>query len=105
VGFRSLRCRFDSYRGYRSEVRCASPARPPLRESVGAVFCCLHLKEIHFLISGIFVVYLFQMTSLFLYIGPGMGVGTLILVLLISAIVLLAVGYTVWARIKRIFKK
>lgn len=51
------------------------------------------------------MVYVFQMTSLFLYIGPGMGVGTLILVLLISAIVLLAVGYTVWARIKRIFKK
>jgi hypothetical protein len=41
----------------------------------------------------------------FLYIGPGMGVGTLILVLLISAIVLLAVGYSIWARIKRIFKK
>ena len=41
----------------------------------------------------------------FLYIGPGMGVGTLILVLLISGIVLLAVGYTLWARIKRIFKK
>ena len=41
----------------------------------------------------------------FLYIGPGMGVGTLILVLLISGIVLLALGYTLWSRFKRIFKK
>lgn len=41
----------------------------------------------------------------FLYIGPGMGVGTLILVLLISGIVLLALVYTLWARFKRIFKK
>ena len=41
----------------------------------------------------------------FLNIRPGLGVGTLILVLLISAFVLLAVGYIVYARIKSINKK
>ncbi len=40
-----------------------------------------------------------------LNIGPGMCVGSLILVLLITGIVLLALGYMLWSRIKRIFMK
>lgn len=41
----------------------------------------------------------------FLYIGPGMGVGTMILVFLIAGIVLFAFGYIIWHKIKKIFKK
>lgn len=48
MGFRSLRCRFDSYRGYRSQVPCASPAKPSLRANVEAVFCARYSRKIHF---------------------------------------------------------
>lgn len=41
----------------------------------------------------------------FLYIGPGMGVGTMILVFLIAGIVLFAFGYIIWHKVKKIFKK
>lgn len=40
-----------------------------------------------------------------LYIGPGMGVGTMILVFVIAGIVLFAFGYIIWYKIKSIFKK
>lgn len=39
-----------------------------------------------------------------LYIGPGMGIGSLLLVGLIVGIVLLAIGYILWSKIKRLFK-
>jgi len=41
----------------------------------------------------------------FLYIGPGMGLGTMVLIFLIAGIVLFAFGYILWHKIKKIFKK
>jgi len=43
--------------------------------------------------------------SEFLYIGPGLGMGTIVVVLLISAMVVVSLGYVVWLRIKKYFKK
>jgi TM2 domain-containing membrane protein YozV len=40
-----------------------------------------------------------------LYIGPGLGIGTIILIFLIGGIVVFAFGYIIWMRIKRLFKK
>lgn len=40
-----------------------------------------------------------------LYIGPGMGVGTMVLVFVIAGIVLFAFGYIIWHKVKSIFKK
>ena len=40
-----------------------------------------------------------------LYIGPGMGIGTMILIFVIAAIVLFAFGFILWHKIKKIFKK
>ncbi len=40
-----------------------------------------------------------------LYIGPGLGIGTIILIFLISGIVLFAFGYIFWLKIKSLFKK
>jgi len=40
-----------------------------------------------------------------LYIGPGIGLGTTILIFLIAGIVLFAFGYIIWYKIKNIFKK
>jgi TM2 domain-containing membrane protein YozV len=40
-----------------------------------------------------------------LYIGPGMGIGSIILVLLISGIVLFAFGYIVYSKVKNFLKK
>ena len=40
-----------------------------------------------------------------LYIGPGLGVGTIILMLIIGGIVVFAFVYTFWLRIKLFFKK
>ncbi|MCR9152732.1 MAG: hypothetical protein ACPGVV_02170 [Croceimicrobium sp.] len=40
-----------------------------------------------------------------LYIGPGMGTGAIILVLLIGALVLFSLGYIIYLRIKRLGKK
>jgi len=42
--------------------------------------------------------------SLF-YIGPGMGAGTMILVLVIAAIVVFSIGYIIWLKAKKLFKK
>lgn len=41
----------------------------------------------------------------FLYIGPGLGVGTIILIFLIGGIVLFAFGYIIWMKLKGIFRK
>ncbi len=45
------------------------------------------------------------MTMDLLYIGPGMGLGTTILVLLIGAIVLFSFGYIIWHKVKKLFNK
>ncbi len=40
-----------------------------------------------------------------LYIGPGLGAGTIILIFVIGGIVLFSFGYIFWARLKRLFGK
>ncbi len=40
-----------------------------------------------------------------LYIGPGMGIGSIILIFLIAGIVLSAFGYIIWHKVKTLFKK
>lgn len=44
------------------------------------------------------------MSSL-LYIGPGLGVGTIVLILVIGGIVLFSFGYIIWLKAKKFFKK
>ena len=43
--------------------------------------------------------------TLLSYIGPGLGMGTILLVLLIFGVVVLSFGYILWIRIKRFFRK
>ncbi len=45
------------------------------------------------------------MISQFLYIGPGLGVGSLILMFLIGAIVIFSLGFIIYLKAKRFFKK
>lgn len=45
------------------------------------------------------------MSAPFLYIGPGLGTGTIVLILLISGLVFFSFGYIIWIRIKQRFKK
>ena len=45
------------------------------------------------------------MVNSLLYIGPGLGVGTIVLILLIGGIVLFSFGYIIWLRAKKFFKK
>ncbi|MCE2495398.1 MAG: hypothetical protein J4F31_02280 [Flavobacteriales bacterium] len=45
------------------------------------------------------------MSTPYLYIGPGLGVGTVVLILIIGGIVLFSFGYIIWIRIKRRFRK
>lgn len=40
-----------------------------------------------------------------LYIGPGMGIGTIILMFIIGGIVLFAFGYIIWLKTRRLFRK
>jgi hypothetical protein len=40
-----------------------------------------------------------------LYIGPGLGIGTIILIFVISAIVLFSFGYIFWLKIRKLFKR
>ena len=40
-----------------------------------------------------------------LYIGPGLGVGTIVLMFIIGGIVLFAFGYIFWLKVKKFFKK
>ncbi len=44
------------------------------------------------------------MSSL-LYIGPGIGVGTVVLMFVIGGIVLFSFGYIFWLKFKKFFKK
>jgi TM2 domain-containing membrane protein YozV len=44
------------------------------------------------------------MSSL-LYIGPGLGVGTIVLILVIGGIVLFSFGYIIWLKAKKFFNK
>ncbi len=44
------------------------------------------------------------MSSL-LYIGPGLGVGTIVLIFIIGGIVVFSFGFVLWLKIKRFFKK
>lgn len=39
-----------------------------------------------------------------LYIGPGLGIGTIVLIFIIGGIVLFAFGYIFWSKIKGLFK-
>ncbi|NND76727.1 MAG: hypothetical protein HKN39_00910 [Flavobacteriales bacterium] len=45
------------------------------------------------------------MSQILQYIGPGMGIGTIILVLIIGGIVLFSFGYIIWLKIKAFLKK
>lgn len=40
-----------------------------------------------------------------LYIGPGLGIGTIILIFVIGGMIIFAFGYIFWLKIKRLFKK
>ena len=40
-----------------------------------------------------------------LYIGPGLGIGTIILIFVIGGIVLFAFGYIFWMKIRAIFRR
>jgi hypothetical protein len=40
-----------------------------------------------------------------LYIGPGIGLGTAILIFVIAGIVLFAFGYIIWYKVRNLFKK
>lgn len=40
-----------------------------------------------------------------LYIGPGLGVGTIVLIFVIGGIVLFSFGYILWLKLRRFFKK
>lgn len=40
-----------------------------------------------------------------LYIGPGLGIGTIVLIFVIGGIVLFAFGFIFWLRIRKIFRK
>ena len=44
------------------------------------------------------------MSSL-LYIGPGLGIGTIVLMFVIGAIVVFSFFYIFWLKIKRFFRK
>lgn len=43
--------------------------------------------------------------SVLLYLGPSLGLGTIITVLVICALVLFSLGYVVWLNVKKFFKK
>jgi len=45
------------------------------------------------------------MMNSFLYIGPGMGVGTIVLMFVIGGIVLFSFIYVFWLKIKRFLRK
>ena len=45
------------------------------------------------------------MLSVLLYLGPGLGAGTIIIVFVVLAVVVLALGLIVWIPIKNFFKK
>lgn len=40
-----------------------------------------------------------------LYIGPGLGVGTIILIFVIGGIVVFAFGYIIWLKVRSFLRK
>jgi hypothetical protein len=40
-----------------------------------------------------------------LYIGPGLGIGTIVLIFVIAGIVLFSFGYIFWLKFRKFFKK
>ena len=40
-----------------------------------------------------------------LYIGPGLGIGTIVLIFIIGGIVLFAFGYIIWLKVRKFFRK
>jgi hypothetical protein len=46
-----------------------------------------------------------MMVSLFGYIGPGLGLGTIVLVLIVLFIILLSVGLIIWIPLKKFIQK
>ena len=45
------------------------------------------------------------MTNLLLYIGPGLGLGTIIIVLIILFIVFISFGSIIWISLKNLIRK
>jgi hypothetical protein len=45
-----------------------------------------------------------MLSSLLLYIGPGLGIGTILLVLIVLLIVAISFGLILWIPIKNFFK-
>ncbi len=45
------------------------------------------------------------MTSMILYIGPGLGIGTIIIVLIVLLIVVVSLLIIVWTPIKKFFNR
>jgi hypothetical protein len=43
--------------------------------------------------------------SVLLYIGPGLGAGTIVLVLLVVGLVVFSLLYLIWTPIKKFFRK
>lgn len=46
-----------------------------------------------------------MISSGFAYIGPGMAVSTIVIVVLISLLIIASLGFTVFLTIKRFFKR
>ena len=45
------------------------------------------------------------MVTLLAYIGPGLGLGTIVLVLLVLFIILLSIGFIIWIPVKRFIQR
>ena len=43
--------------------------------------------------------------TLLLYIGPGLGATTILIVLVVLALVLFSLGYVLWVPLKRMFRR
>ena len=40
-----------------------------------------------------------------LYLGPGLGLGTIVIVFIILGLVVFSLGYIIWLKVKKFFKK
>ena len=45
------------------------------------------------------------MTTVLLYLGPSLGLGTIITVFIILGLVVLSLGYVIWLKVRKYFKK
>lgn len=45
------------------------------------------------------------MNEMLLYLGPGLGLGTVALVFIILGLVVFSLAYVVWLKVKKFFKK